>query len=113
MNDTAPGHLAADCLAILAIYLLHQPLTVRVVVGLILAFGSAFDYLDHQGLDQVGTILLLLTLAFVNVMGFAAARGTQRPCSNRLSDAQHFQAWQRPRPEASRRTGLLTIIILI
>lgn len=75
---TAPGHLAVDCLAILAIYLLHQPLSVRVVVGLILSFGSAFDYLYHQGLDQAGTILLLLTLAFVNIMGFAAARGTER-----------------------------------
>lgn len=81
--STAPGHLAADCLAILAIYLLHQPLAVRTVVGLTLAFGSAFDYLYHQGLDQAGTILLLLTLAFANIMGFAAARGTDRTLRER------------------------------
>lgn len=75
---TPPGHLAVDCLAILAIYLLHQPLSVRALAGLVLAFGSAFDYLYHQGLDQAGTILLLLTLAFVNIMGFALARGNER-----------------------------------
>ena len=74
---TPPGHLAVDCLAILAVYLLHQPLILRASIGLVLASSSAFDYLYHQGLDEAGTILLLLTLAFVNIMGFAAARGTE------------------------------------